>query len=257
MVDEEISTKMVEMESGGRETYKLSVLVAGMTCSSCSASIERRLKKESGVIDAVVSLVMNKADVRIRLNVGETVKNVETRVVDAIEEIGFEASVESSQKMETKKRKSNQCTVSVLVTGMTCSSCSSSIERRLKNESGVLEANVSLVMNKAEIRLELKESETASEAGSRIVDAIEEIGFEAKLERVRQITNRMPTKKRVTKRSIHLGEEESISNATAESVRNFINNSHRVRSLHHGNAGTTKHLTTRGCVVRKCECGDR
>ena len=186
------------------------------------------------MIDAVVSLVMNKADVRIRLNVGETVKNVETRVVDAIEEIGFEASVESSQKMETKKRKSNQCTVSVLVTGMTCSSCSSSIERRLKNESGVLEANVSLVMNKAEIRLELKESETASEAGSRIVDAIEEIGFEAKLERVRQITNRMPTKTRVMKRSIHLGEEESISNATAESVRNFINNSHRVRSLHHG-----------------------
>ena len=217
--EDDVSTKMVEMESGGGETYKVSVLVSGMTCSSCSSSIERRLRKEQGVIEANVSLVMNKADVCIRLNEGETEKEVGVRVVDAIEEIGFEASVESTQKIETKK--SRQCNISVLVAGMTCSSCSSSIERRLKKESGVLEANVSLVMNKAEILLELKEDENVAQAGTRIVDAIEEIGFEASVKTAREITL-MTKKKRIMKQSIHLGNEESISNATAESIQSKI-----------------------------------
>ena len=52
-------------------------------------------------------------------------------------------------------------------------------------------SNVSLVMNKAEILLELKEDENAAQAGTRIVDAIEEIGFEASVKTAREINGKV------------------------------------------------------------------
>ena len=73
MDDDGISTKVADVESGlTSERYKVTMLVSGMTCSSCSSSIETRLGKEVGVIEVSVNLVMNKANVTVELKEGET-----------------------------------------------------------------------------------------------------------------------------------------------------------------------------------------
>ena len=67
------------------------------------------------------------------------------------------------------------CTI--IVTGMTCSSCQQSIENHLKSLKGILSAAVSLLTHKATIRYK------PDEIGIRtIVDEIECIGFSAKYE---------------------------------------------------------------------------
>jgi P-type Cu+ transporter len=219
MDDDGISTKVADVESGlTSERYKVTMLVSGMTCSSCSSSIETRLGKEVGVIEVSVNLVMNKANVTVELKEGETENDAAKRIVDAIEEIGFEASVGKIEKVTSNVRYK----ASILVSGMTCSSCSSSIETRLGKESGVVEVSVNLVMNKADLCLALKDGETANDAGKRIVDAIEEIGFEASIEKIEKIVSKKDSKKRVMKRSIHLTDEESISNLDSEILQKKI-----------------------------------
>ena len=44
------------------------------------------------------------------------------------------------------------CLVTFQVGGMTCTSCSSAIEQRLKELPGVVQPSVSLLSNKAEVR---------------------------------------------------------------------------------------------------------
>ena len=42
---------------------KISLSIAGMTCSACSNGLEKYLNKQDGIIEASVNLVMNLADV--------------------------------------------------------------------------------------------------------------------------------------------------------------------------------------------------
>ena len=58
--------KVIETETGGGDTAKITLLVGGMTCAACVRRVENALKSVTGVIDAAVNLATGKATVRYR-----------------------------------------------------------------------------------------------------------------------------------------------------------------------------------------------
>ncbi|HWG85999.1 MAG TPA: heavy metal translocating P-type ATPase [Deinococcales bacterium] len=106
--------------------------VQGMTCASCTARVERGLKKLSGVTDASVNLATERATVTYDPSV-----IAPPQLLEKVRETGYEPVVAE---------------VELGVTGMTCASCSARVERALRKQDGVLEANVNLATERASVR---------------------------------------------------------------------------------------------------------
>ncbi|HML67385.1 MAG TPA: heavy metal translocating P-type ATPase [Clostridia bacterium] len=107
--------------------------VTGMTCSACSAAVQRTVSKMEGVSQAEVNL----ATETLRVSFDET--NVDfNKLQAAVERAGYGL-------VEPKALKRAELGVE----GMTCASCSSAVERALKKLDGVSEASVNLATNRA------------------------------------------------------------------------------------------------------------
>ncbi|WP_241085191.1 heavy metal translocating P-type ATPase [Candidatus Vondammii sp. HM_W22] len=109
----------------------LKMPIEGMTCAACSTRLERVLNKQSGVKDARVNLAANNATVdfdRGAISAGE--------VVTAISKAGFSVPSE---------------TVDLLISGMTCATCSGRLEKVLSRLPGVERAVVNLATGKATV----------------------------------------------------------------------------------------------------------
>lgn len=134
--------------------------VTGMHCSSCSAAVEKALMAVPGVQRASVSLAMHQAEVVVMPG-----QATETQLVDAVEACGFDAKplgrVESN-------------VVTLRVSGMTCSSCSSAVEQALKQQPGVSEASVNLLAGTAEVRFD-----PGATGPRHLITAVEDAGFDA------------------------------------------------------------------------------
>ncbi|WP_394219791.1 heavy metal translocating P-type ATPase [Halobacillus trueperi] len=102
---------------------QMNIGVTGMTCSACSTRIEKVLNKMDGV-EANVNLAMEKA------NVHYDESKVQPEDIEAkIEKLGYGVQKER---------------VELDIQGMTCSACSTRIQKVLSKTSGVSEANINL-----------------------------------------------------------------------------------------------------------------
>jgi len=108
----------------------LSVRVAGMTCASCVAHVEKGIAKIPGVSAVSVNLATERADVTF---VGPPDA---VAVVKAVEAAGYEVP---------------QDEVEIGVVGMTCASCVAHVEKALKQVPGVVSATVNLATEKASV----------------------------------------------------------------------------------------------------------
>lgn len=128
---------MVESAQANANVKKSILLIQGMTCSSCSQSIEKSLKKVNGVVSAQVNFAVEKAYVEYNpLNTNEDA------LVKAVEDAGYNATpVEDGIK-----------TVTLKIGNMTCSSCAQRIEKALRSVSGVIDAHVNFAVEKATVR---------------------------------------------------------------------------------------------------------
>ena len=90
----------------------LSLSVTGMSCASCANSVETLLNKVSGVEQATVNLALEKADISFDANTTNA-----ARLSEAIKAGGY--GVREQQYL-------------VHITGMTCSGCSSGVEKKLR-----------------------------------------------------------------------------------------------------------------------------
>ncbi|MDM5187082.1 heavy metal translocating P-type ATPase [Bacillus sp. DX4.1] len=109
---------------------QITVGIDGMTCSACSARIEKVLNKLDGV-EVNVNLAMEQATVQY--DTGE--QSVET-ITNRIEKLGYE--------VRTKK-------VNLDIEGMTCAACSNRIEKVIGKMEGIESVTVNLAMNTATI----------------------------------------------------------------------------------------------------------
>lgn len=134
-----------------------SITIGGMTCAACLLSITEALEALDGVDSAAVLLLTNLCVVKHRLS--------ELAIVEAIENCGFDATLEQSQTTTT----------SISIKGMTCGACSASITEALEAKEGVLSASVSLMTEMALI------VHTGLVSPAQLCETIEDCGFDAKI----------------------------------------------------------------------------
>lgn len=141
--------------------------VEGMHCAACSSAVERILNRFDEIEEANVNLVMNNVSITYTENHFDS-------WAKAIEKGGFQLLAEDKK------------TYVVDIGGMSCSSCSASIEHTLKKKDGIESVNVSLLTNSASIDVNPHKIKL-----SEILQMIRDCGYEAKLhEKEEEITEK-------------------------------------------------------------------
>ncbi|HEX5689526.1 MAG TPA: copper ion binding protein, partial [Roseiflexaceae bacterium] len=112
-------------------TKQISLPITGMTCASCAARIERGLKKVGGVESAQVNLASEQATIAY-----DPQQTQPHDLVAAVEKAGYGVIAEQ---------------IELPITGMTCASCVSRVEKALKKADGVVDASVNLATERASV----------------------------------------------------------------------------------------------------------
>jgi copper-transporting P-type ATPase V len=117
---------------------QLDLDVDGMTCGSCSARVQRTLLRQPGVHDAEV----NYATGRARVEVDDEVDLPGVR--DAVTKLGYELHLPAPAAPAGGQH-------TLVVTGMTCGSCSARVQRALEKQPGVERADVNVATGVATV----------------------------------------------------------------------------------------------------------
>ena len=112
---------------------KIDIPVSGMTCAACSGAVERALQKIDGINSAVVNLPLERATIEFKYADNPVPL---TKLLDAVRDEGYDVT---AAKLD------------ISVSGMTCASCVSAVERALKDIYGVLNATVNLATERATV----------------------------------------------------------------------------------------------------------
>ncbi|KAK7308982.1 hypothetical protein RJT34_05359 [Clitoria ternatea] len=140
--------------------------VIGMTCSACAGSVEKAIKRLPGIRQATVDVLNNRAHVIFYPSFV-----TEETIREAIEDAGFEAALLSDA---TNDKSIQVCRLQVK--GMTCTSCSSTLESSLQAMHGVFKAQVALATEEAQLHYNPN-----LVTHNQILEAVEDSGFEATL----------------------------------------------------------------------------
>lgn len=125
--------------------------IEGMTCASCVARVEKALKSVPGVESASINLTTEKATVRANSTIGFRALS------SAVEKAGYDVPSEM---------------VSLSISGMTCASCVTRVEKALKKIPGVTDASVNLATEKAQITV-------VGVPVDKLIAAVEKAGYDA------------------------------------------------------------------------------
>ena len=106
--------------------------ITGMTCSACATRLEKALLRTPGIKSAVVNFATEQADVSYD---GDNLDAA--GIAGAIARAGYGV---------------DESTFSFDVGGMTCSACANRIEKALRRLPGILEANVNVALERADVR---------------------------------------------------------------------------------------------------------
>ncbi|HSL95197.1 MAG TPA: heavy metal translocating P-type ATPase [Thermoleophilia bacterium] len=136
--------------SDERQTIELPI--TGMTCAACVTRNERALQRAEGVDVASVNFATEKATVTFdpaRLSARD--------LVDTVAEAGYGVVTQTEV---------------LPITGMTCASCVSRVERALKHVPGVLKAEVNLATERATVTVL-----PGAGVRERLVNAVRDAGY--------------------------------------------------------------------------------
>ncbi|KAJ6703601.1 ATP7 ISOFORM B [Salix viminalis] len=140
--------------------------VTGMTCSACAGSVEKAIKRLPGILEAVVDVLNNRAQVLFY----PTLVNEET-IREAIEDVGFQATLIEDVINE---RSSQVCRIQI--NGISCTSCCCTAKIVLQAIHGVQRIQVALETEEAEVYYDPKILNY-----SHLLEAMEDIGFQTML----------------------------------------------------------------------------
>jgi Cu+-exporting ATPase len=145
-------------------TYKATLGITGMTCSSCVSAITHTVEQLPWVKSINVNLLTNSGTIVFHG------KNRVEEVIETIEDTGFDVTLE---KLEEPKP--DKWLATYAIGGMTCSSCVADVSRVLKAHSWIDRVDVNLVNNSASVVF------TGREHLSEIKETIEDAGKTATL----------------------------------------------------------------------------
>nr|DAD42318.1 TPA_asm: hypothetical protein HUJ06_000548 [Nelumbo nucifera] len=147
---------------GFKKTRKSMFKIGGIKCTSCATSIESVLKKIDGIENVTVSPLQGQAVIRYapELITSKTIK-------ETIDNIGFQVEEFPEQDIAVCRLR---------IKGITCTSCSESIERALMMVDGVKKAVVGLALEEAKIHFDPNITDS-----DQLIQATEDAGFGADL----------------------------------------------------------------------------
>ena len=151
-------------KSKPKKSEKAKIHIAGMTCTTCAATIEKGLSETPGVEQANVSFASEKASIEY-----DPAKVDLAKLKDTISRLGYSVAARKSI---------------FPVGGMTCASCVARVEQALLSVTGVISASVNLSSEKATV--EYIEGTGIADLKRAVKDAGYELGSEA--EAVEDIT---------------------------------------------------------------------
>ncbi len=122
------TTAEATMTDGGRAL----LTIEGMTCGACATRLEKALSRATGIIDASVNFAVERAAVSF---------DPQRTTVDAIAKVISKAGFGVAQE-----------TFTFGVGGMTCSACAGRVEKALRALPGVLQADVNVALERADVR---------------------------------------------------------------------------------------------------------
>eukprot|EP00898_Chlorokybus_atmophyticus_P005927 jgi/Chlat1/6335/Chrsp44S05898 len=159
-------------EKATTKEQTVSLHVGGMTCSACSTAVENALMAVPGITSATVALLQNKAVVTYlpsKVKVDD--------ITQAVDDAGFDVEVLAKPGGSIEQTTGRRIeTARFSVKGMTCSACSTSVEKALKLVPGVRKASVALTTEEAEVEYDSTQVKT-----DQLKEAIEDAGFDAAL----------------------------------------------------------------------------
>lgn len=141
---------------------KINIAVTGMSCSACASRIEKVLSETEGISKVNVNFANEKATVEFDNNILE-----KKAIYDKIIKTGY-GIIEEKSLTENK--------IVINITGMTCASCSSKIDKVLNKLDGISKASVNLTTEKATVEFDKTKIRT-----SEILDKIIKLGYGAEL----------------------------------------------------------------------------
>ena len=127
--------------------------IEGMTCSACAIRLEKALSRAAGISNAAVNFAIERAAISFdpdQTSVGA--------IADVIGKAGFSVPDES---------------FSFGVGGMTCSACSGRVEKSLRALPGVLQADVNVALERADVT-----TIAGTVQADELADAVRRAGFE-------------------------------------------------------------------------------
>lgn len=126
-------TNLVVADVEGLAQSRAMLSIGGMTCASCVNAITKEVEKLPWVSNAVVNLVTNSAIVYV------TEPNRAQELVDTIDDMGYEASLEGVVDTNTMALPTEQREVYINLDGMFCSRCPARIMQTLRGFGSRLE----------------------------------------------------------------------------------------------------------------------
>ena len=136
------------------ELNQASLPVQGMTCGACAVRLEKALGRATGINEAAVNFALERANVSF-----DPQQTDVTKIADVVSKAGFNVGEDAH---------------SFGVSGMTCSACAGRIEKALNKLPGVLEANVNLALERADVH-----TIAGAVALDALAEAVAKAGYEA------------------------------------------------------------------------------
>lgn len=160
--------------------WRVSLAIGGMTCAACVNTIVDDLSKKDWIADVSVNLIANSATIDIKD------PNKASALVEAIEDLGYEATLDSVVDLSKEKRpvlpplpsQSNNWRATLAIGGMTCAACVNNITKPLGKIEWIKDITVNLISNSAVVDFEGLANK------DKIVEAIEDVGYEAAIDTV-------------------------------------------------------------------------
>ncbi|GAB1193284.1 hypothetical protein APSETT444_002487 [Aspergillus pseudonomiae] len=156
---------------GDNGKFNARISIEGMSCASCVNTITNEVKQLDFIVDITVNLLSNSATV---LYTGPQ-SNIEN-VIEHIEDIGFEASLDEVQQVgvaSSQSRNLSSYVAEIAISGMTCGSCAGSVTRGLEELPFVTKVSVNLLSHSGKVEFDGHDHIDA------IVEKIEDLGYDA------------------------------------------------------------------------------
>lgn len=176
LAPEDLSEKLPSTVSASVNQYTAIISIAGMTCASCTNSITDELNQLDFVQEVNVNLLSNNAEI-----VFQGLESDAQKLVDAIEDVGFDASIDHIKLEVTDDPSALASHATISIEGMTCGSCVAAVTHAVEQVNGATDINVDLMNNSATVQVQ-DEAVLA-----QVVEAIEDAGFEASVAEVNKV----------------------------------------------------------------------